>query len=72
MYAINLFGIPIEVAFLGGTAAVCIGIIIYQRLYIRWHWRARNKQPESLHDNIVFTCSFIAIVALISLFVMFV
>lgn len=62
----------IQVCFLGAVAAVCIGIIIYQRLFIRWHWRVKNKQPESLHDNIIFTCSFIATVALISLFVMFV
>jgi len=57
----------IQAYFLGVITVVCIVVVIYQRLYIRWHWRVKNKQPESRHDNIIFTCSFIAIVALICL-----
>jgi hypothetical protein len=56
--------------FFGAVTAACILIVIYQRLYIRWHWRVKNKAPKPSHDNIILTCSFIAIVALISLITM--
>lgn len=57
-----------QLYFYGSTLFICLLLFAYKQWYKRWHWRVRNKMAAPVHDNVALAAAFIAVVALVALF----